>query len=221
MSLKTKLSETHIRKFVEQILNNKISLPNAIYLCPVDGTRAKSKVVSLETKEDLNTLASERVDIIGIGGTVARLQTLNNVQSVFGDRFIGDEGFTFIRLPNGWRYAANDRTYCNQCALLALGLPPEEAKAISIDTRKHLHNYGGIAIDDAMWEWIAYSIRRRIITYERNVNGSIYQVVHGAGLSNGTEVRKVFLEGNHYEPLLTPEQTQEWIQNDGWYGKQQ
>lgn len=216
MSLKTNLKETSRENLVEQILNNKASLSSVI-AGSTQGSIPKIEVSSI-TKAKLNGLKKE---YIMAGNVIARLQPLNNIRSVFGNRFDEDKGLTFIRLPNGWRCTINSETYCNQCALLALGLPPEEAKAISTETRRYLHDNGGIAIDDVMWEWIAYNVRRRIITYERNVNGSIYQVVHGAGLPNGTEVRRVFLEGNHYEPLLTPEQAQEWIRNNGWYGRQQ
>ena len=216
MSLKTKLKETPKKNLVKQILNNKASL-SSIIAGSTQGGIPQIEVSSI-TKAKLNGLKKE---YIMAGNVIARLRPLNNIQSVFGNRFDEDKDLTFIRLPNGWRYTINSQTYCNQCALLALGLPPEEAEAISTEIRKYLHNNGGIAIDDVMWEEIAYNVRRRIITYERNVNGSIYQVVHGAGLPNGTEVRRVFLEGNHYEPLLTPEQAQEWIRNNGWYGRQQ
>ncbi|MDR0631825.1 MAG: hypothetical protein LBF54_01075 [Holosporaceae bacterium] len=165
-------------------------------------TEPNLKTLDDALREDLSE-TEEKGKVVSIGGEIAHLYAPGKI-----DDIDGKVNELLIRLHNEWTYGK----YLYQCALRALGLTAAEEAEIPEIIREHLHKMHGIAIDDPIWIEIARIIQRQIIAYELNYDGTIHHFVHGQWLAaRGT--RRVFLEGVHYEPLLTMKEAQEWMKS--------
>lgn len=160
-------------------------------------------------KYDLSEFKS-RSDTLGRAATFTHNQRSVAVIQYVGSLLhetLGDD--VFFRMSNGSTYTVDKRVYNNQCSILALDLSPNQEARVTDEVRAKIDGDGGILANSDLWEELADIANQQIEIYELT-GDYVIRTVHGTTHSqNG--VRRLILQGNHYEPLLTEEQARGWI----------